>query len=264
MRLQNILFIALGLVAFSSCSVYRAGQTPDDVYYSPGRSDDSYVMVDNGRRGYDNADSYYTPEDNYLRMRVRDRNRWSAIDQYNYMNDWQYTPGYGGFYSPYSYYNPYSWYSPYGINAYWNSFYMWNSYYNPYYNYMIIGGGKTNPIVYNNAVRTYSRGSYINSGGYNTRNAYSNGGRTTIGSPGGRYNTSNGGSYYNNNSGGLRRGYTDRNSGSYVPSNNSAPVRSYQPATPSYSPSYSPGARGGGSSGGGGGVPSRPSGRGGR
>jgi len=95
----------LAIVALSSCSVYRSGQTPDDVYFSPTRSEDSYVTVDNNKRGtsYSRNDSYYTPDDNYLRMRVRDRNRWSSFDNYAYMNDWQYNGGYYGAYSPYGY-----------------------------------------------------------------------------------------------------------------------------------------------------------------
>ncbi len=103
MRFRNILPVFLAMAVLTSCSVYRSGQTPDDVYYSPGRTqEDSYMTVDNTRKGrsygrYDNT----SPDDNYLRMRVRDRYRWSAFDNYSALNDWQYNGGYYGMYNPY-------------------------------------------------------------------------------------------------------------------------------------------------------------------
>src|SRR6188768_4071602 len=116
MKLRNILPVLLAITALTSCSVYRSGQTPDDVYYSPGRTQDSYVTVENTRRGrsYDRYENT-SPEDNYLRMKARDPYRWSTFDSYSsYMNDWQYNSGYSGYYSPYSYSGIYGGYSPYG------------------------------------------------------------------------------------------------------------------------------------------------------
>src|ERR1044072_2215911 len=166
MNVRNILPVILAIAAFSSCTVYRGSQTPDDVYFSPAPAEeDSYLTVNNNKKGssysrYDNSD----PDDNALRMKVRDRssNRWSSFDNYTYMNDWQYNGGYYGmyspYYSPYAYnaygyggygygmgmgFGPYAYYNPWSFNSYWNSYYAWNSYYNPYCGAIIVGSGKT-------------------------------------------------------------------------------------------------------------------------
>ncbi len=268
MRFRNILPVFLAMVALSSCSVYRSGQTPDDVYYSPGPSqEDSYMTVDNTRKGrsygrYDNTN----PDDNYLRMRVRDRYRWSAFDNYSTLNDWQYNGGYYGMYNPYysgigynmmGYnmgmgFGPYGYYNPWSFNSYWNSYYHWNSYYNPYCPGIIVGSYKTNPVVYN-SVRNFNMATYNNNTGYNNRNR-SGGGRPIYQSNNGRYNTRND-SYYTPNSnsgGGLRRVYPSNSSNdTYRPSSSPAPVRTYSPS--------SSGGSSRGSSGGSGGGGSRPS-----
>src|SRR5687768_9291340 len=105
------LIIAAGtaVVVLSSCSVYRSGQTPDDVYYSPAPEKGAaaaYVEADGDRdegrrryneRSYNGYDDYATQDDRWLMMRVRNRYRWSIFDDYSY-------------YSPYSnwHYNPYN------------------------------------------------------------------------------------------------------------------------------------------------------------
>ena len=90
-----IIPIASALVLLSSCSVYREGQTPDDVYYSPARTQQGadYVQADNGREDgrryrsrdtYNGYDDYAGVDDRWLMMRVRNRSRWSLFDDYNY------------------------------------------------------------------------------------------------------------------------------------------------------------------------------------
>ncbi|OQP40867.1 hypothetical protein A4H97_14760 [Niastella yeongjuensis] len=261
------------MIALSSCSVYRSGQTPDDVYFSPApTADDSYVTVNNTKRGsrYDNSN----PEDNYLSMRQYG-SRWNQFDDYN---DWQYNGGYYGGYSPYTPYSsfgpsfyggyggygggfyggygigmPYAmgFYNPWAINTYnpyFNSYYYWNSYYNPYAGGIIVGGSKGNPVAYK-AVRNFNMSSYTNRT-YSTRNTSNN--RPIYTNPNGRYNTSNNNG---NTSGGLRRSNDSyyspgqRSTPTYTPS--SAPVRTYSPS--------SGGSYGGSSGGGGGSSPSRPS-----
>ncbi|MBO9201836.1 MULTISPECIES: hypothetical protein [Niastella] len=270
MRLRNILPVMLAIATLSSCSVYRSGQTPDDVYYSPGRTvDDSYLTVDNPRKGrsYDRYDNS-NPEDNYLRMRQYG-SRWNTFDSYN---DWQYNGGYYGGYSPYtpysSFYGPsmysgyggfyggygigmpyaYGYYNPWAMtafNPYFSSFYYWNSYYNPYCGGMIVSA-KSNPVAYQ-SVRNFNLSSYTNNN-YNNRNVNSN--RPIYNSANGRYNTSN--SNNNGNSGGLHRSLS--NDSYYSPSQRSSSSPSYTPSTPvrSYSPSYGGGSSGGSSGGGGG------------
>lgn len=239
-------------VAFSSCSTaYKNTQTPDDVYYSPTRPQDEYVRIEKREdRGYrqETSDTYY--EDRYLRMRVRDRYRWSALDDFYFNNTYAY--------NYYGYSN--NWNNP------WNNYYAWNNYYNPYYyggyygghfggNYY--GGGIKYPI---NTVRpsrpvAFNPNSYGNSPSrpanaraqgsnysqYNNRNNSYNSNRNNTGY---RYNNSNSSSSRSNNS-------------SYTPpannnNNNSTntPTRSYTPPASSSSSSSS-GSSSGGSSGGG-------------
>ena len=82
-----VLLLALTVAALSSCTTaYKSGQTPDDVYYSPTRPSAEYVSVekqdDRYYRGTD--EDYY--EDRFLRMRINDRYRWSALDDYYFYN----------------------------------------------------------------------------------------------------------------------------------------------------------------------------------
>ena len=78
------LLIALSVVAFSSCTtVYKSGQTPDDVYYSPARPDND--DQNNNNQDQDQAKNE-TQEDNRVRMYVHDR-RWRDFDDdYSYNN----------------------------------------------------------------------------------------------------------------------------------------------------------------------------------
>jgi len=161
--------IIAGLVSsvlVTSCSVYRSGQTPDDVYYSPSRqSSAAYVQTanrdDSRYNAYDEG-SYY--DNNYLRMRVHNRSRWSAFDNYGY-NDFGYSPMIGsGFNMGYGYANPFS----YSYNNYFNSYMNWNSFYNPYYPSYIIVSPSKNPIGYNK-VRNFNMSNYTNTR-YNNNN----------------------------------------------------------------------------------------------
>src|ERR1700755_1626789 len=112
-----ILFTVVAVTAFSSCSVYRSGEktyTADDVYYSPTRPGAAAAYVETDRQngnGYYRTDDTYNSDDRWLRMRVRDRYRWSAFDDYAW-NDWTY--GSMAYSSPFSY-------SPYYFNNYWNN-----------------------------------------------------------------------------------------------------------------------------------------------
>ena len=162
MNFRIILVALIGIAAFSSCTTaYRTGQTPDDVYYSPARGGAAYANIDqqrDGRGSYsknDNRLDYYNPDDRWLRMRVMNRYRWSAFDDYDW-NDWRYNSW------AYTSYSPYSW------NIYWNNYYRWNSWYNPYCGGIIVVNPKTNPTVYTK-VRNFSLNSYTNTN-YNTSN----------------------------------------------------------------------------------------------
>lgn len=112
MKSVLLLLSIFAIVATSCTSVYKTGQTPDDVYYSPLPPGDDYVRVEKSDKGkYRYSDDYY--DDRYLRMKVRNRYLW------NDLNDWYYYERYGSVYNYYfgSYYNPYN---------------NWHYYYNPY------------------------------------------------------------------------------------------------------------------------------------
>lgn len=133
----KILLFGLIAAVFTGCSsVYRASQTPDDVYFSPAK--------EGARKATGKQDRYEdyvsSQDDRYLRMKVRDRERWSMIDDYSYWNDSRYIPYYNynsyrnSFYSPFAWNN---WYSPFGLSPYGISLtYNWNSGYYYYPNYM--------------------------------------------------------------------------------------------------------------------------------
>ena len=256
MTLRTVLPAIIAIAAFSGCvSAYRTGQTPDDVYYSPAREGAAYAQIDqrrDGRGSYRNND-YYSYDDRWLRMRVANRYRWSAFDDYDWY-DWRYNTW------SYHHYSPYYW------NTYWNNYYYWNSWYNPYYGSIIVVNPKTNPVVYGK-VRDFSLSSYTNTN-YNNTNAarrfnrpkgqYSNGAR---------YNNSN--SRYDNNnnslgssirkifSGSGSNGNSSR-SGSYSPGSE-RPTRTYTPPPSSTGSSSRSGGSSGSSGGSSGGGVSRPS-----
>jgi len=155
---------ALLLVSLNGCSVYRNSPTPDDVYYSPGAPAVAAASSQNN-----NSDYYSTPNDNYVKMRVQNPEKWSYFDDYNY--DY-----YGGGFTPYSAYGPgvalsigfgSGYYSPYygGFGyyspmSYYNSYYAWNNFYNPYYGGVVVVNGK------NNAAPAYTRMSNFNPSAY--------------------------------------------------------------------------------------------------
>lgn len=230
----NLLIGAVLLVSISSCSTaYRSGQTPDDLYYSPGRVQDEYVRVEKNDDRYYDGDEYY--EDRYLRMRVQNRYQWSVLDDYYFNSPYSYNY-YGGAFLGSSFNNP------------WSSYHMWNNYYNPYggfyngYGYYgghggYYGGGfgggpivivsprvtaPARPITFNPSSygtsnpRQNTSNSYYNNSRNNSRNYYNSGNNNS------RYNNnnSNRNSYNNGNSG--------RNSG-YESQTRSTPDRSYNP-----------------------------------
>lgn len=112
---SKYLLLAIFSAFIVGCSSsYKTAQTPDDVYFSTEKpSTDNYVQVRKTNNHYYTADEYY--EDRMLKMMVRDRTRWSEVD------DWYY---YNNQYANYSYNR--NWNDP------WNSFSYWNYNYNPY------------------------------------------------------------------------------------------------------------------------------------
>ncbi len=244
----TLFFLASSIVVLSSCSsMYKAGQTPDDVYYSPAPQRERVVAAS----GDDQPEYYSTnPSDQYVRLKSADQARWSYFDDYNYYDSY-YAPGYAGAY----YGSGYGIYSGWGIGlgifspfSYWNSYYAWNSYYNPYFYNPYYGGGVVivNP-KYGSGGTAYNHLRTFNPASYRTVSSNVNNNR---------YYTPNASQSYYNNRNSSRNGNMNRssnyqgnmNSNNYRPANNNS---SYQPSSQpvrSYTPS---------SSGGGGGI-SRP------
>ncbi len=135
-----------GFLLASCSSVYRSGQTPDDVYYSPAKE-----VVKTEKEEEKVEEKTASSEDQYLKMKVRNRYRWTSIDDYEYWNDTRYnhcncqcTHSTGYYYNPY--YNPI----------------RFSSWSNPYYPVLVFGNTKT---IYGNTsgsnvkaygVRTYN------------------------------------------------------------------------------------------------------------
>jgi hypothetical protein len=83
---NRFVLLVLSIAAFTSCNVYKSGQTPDDVYYSPAKERPAYVSGDQNKKQY--QDDYVDMNDRYLRMKTLNRSRWSAFDDdYMYWND---------------------------------------------------------------------------------------------------------------------------------------------------------------------------------
>jgi hypothetical protein len=121
----KLLLLAFSAAAFSSCTtMYKSGQTPDDVYFSPAR--DYGEAVATTKRPPADEPVYYSGEDRMIMMGINDY-RWRYLN-----NDYAYSPY--SYYNNYSAYNRHGYYNSYGsyYNPYYNDFYS-NYYYNPYY-----------------------------------------------------------------------------------------------------------------------------------
>jgi hypothetical protein len=247
----KFLLLALTIAGFTSCkTMYKSNQTPDDVYYSPVRGEVENTSKKNEEE--DNRERYETAQnqdDNYLRMRVRDR-RWSYLDDYDFYYDRNYTfnrfnYNYGYTYTPFGYnYN-------FGFSG--NPSCYCNCYPSPLHPGVIVYNAK--PV----APRRGNMGGYRNGGFNNNNNNFDpkSGNSNSGGRPVRGYNNSNGERYNNSNNsnskglGGLIRRVISSESPSSSgnnnnSNNNSQPVRSYNS-------SPSGGSSSGGSSGGGGG-----------
>jgi hypothetical protein len=252
MRYQILLYCLVAATITGCSSVYKASQTPDDVYYSPARAG-----VQKQTAKTDRYENYLASEDDqYLRMKIRNRDRWSGIDDYSYWNDSRYVPMYNYNYDyyrnnmyntyawnnwnmPYSgfYYNPYSYGfgSGFGGGIYMNGYYPrytygYNSYgYNPYGGATFISKNPTrvlSPSVNRPNLNSYRNGLYDNSN--TNRNLQNTGGTLKrVFSP-------------NVNA----RTYSNENTRSYSNENTfSSPQRTYSPSS---SGSSSSGSSGGG------------------
>lgn len=183
------LLLVLTVAAFSSCSTaYKAGQTPDDVYYSSARVVEEKKNDDRNRNRYEPANDYE------ITMGIRDR-RWRDFRfDYEYRN------------SPYYY-------------ATCNT-YSYGYYYNPYYYPWAIYTGR---ITYSPPVNTTPRMVNLNAyNGYNTKVASGKTtGTVTWSNPATQYNNSNRSSTRREGRQIILPSVNSNNSRTYSPSSNS-------------------------------------------
>jgi hypothetical protein len=154
-----VIMIVISCIGMSCTSLQQTTVTAtDDLYYTPSKdaatkqtaqtnNNGDNNQLDNGSdEGYQDYQSY--PDDRYLRLKVGNRNRWDAIDDFGYWNDprynYSYYPSYGGWNNWYSGMYGNSWYNPFGINMGfgWGGYspYM-SSYYNMGWGYNDFGFG---------------------------------------------------------------------------------------------------------------------------
>lgn len=106
MNLKILLFV-VSVVAFSSCStMYKSGQTPDDVYYSPVRPADYDPEVEKVKQEI-KPSTRVGYQDRQIVMSIYDR-RWRYFDDDYNCNYDPYRYGYscGYYYNPYYYSSP--------------------------------------------------------------------------------------------------------------------------------------------------------------
>jgi len=226
-RLYIALLSGILLTSLNSCSTYKSGTTPDDLYYSQGKQPGEIA----GTEGT-NPDYYSTPNENYVKMRVQNPDKWSYFDDYNYDYYGSSSPyGYGstsslsvGFSAGYSpWYGGFGYYSP---LSYCNSYYAWNSFYNPYYyGTVVVVTGK------NYSTPSYTRMSSFNPSAYQNRYYHS----PTFTN----HSNSANSNYYNAN----RNGQTNTNYDSRF--NGSRPSFSIPARTSTFSTGGGGGSRGG-------------------
>ena len=223
----RILVLAAGIATLTSCtSLYKTGQTPDDVYYSPARPVSEYVQSDytsnDGNQSYQEYQDSYR-DDRFLRLSIGNPYYLSCYNTYDGF-DWRYNA-----YATY-------WDGP------WNNYWAWNNFYNPYgYYYMAPVGGYIGSHALAYSSTPISKPVAFSNSSYNSPNSA----RYVYRSNGTYYNPGTGAPRYNNGNGTYMPGTSQSNS--LNNSNTYTPSRSYAPA---------PSAPSGG--GGGGGGVSRP------
>lgn len=140
------------VIVFGSCTTaYKSGQTPDDVYFSPAKQKEEYVRVEKDEDNqYKKTDEDYAyNDDRYLRMKVRNRDRWSYLDDY-YRDPYAYSYNRTYYYNEMCCCNPRTY---------------WNDYYNPY---------STRVVYINPKLPTINRPRTYNLHVFNTPNANTN------------------------------------------------------------------------------------------
>lgn len=239
--MKTKLFLTLILIAtLTSCStIYKTGQTPDDVYYSPARAiatgatqTEEPAPEQYGRSFNDQSNYSYNSEDRMIRMGIND-SRYRYLDNNYGYSPYSFSYGSHAFGGNYLYDNSY--------NPYFTNLYYGNYYYNPYYNTYPVYVVKDGPLK-----TTTPRTTNLNGYGRN----YNNNNGATLLAPHPNYNnsgrnrTSTLGNFLNRV---ITPSTNNSNTSNYTPAQNS---RTYTPAATnnnsSSNNSSSGGSKGGG------------------
>jgi hypothetical protein len=177
---NSLLFTLLGLGLFvTSCSTaYKSDQTPDDVYYSPGRPAAEKVDIVKDQTQRDQYENYVNNTDEqFLRMKVGNYYRWNMLDDYSYWNDSRYDFSHFNYYSSIGYSNYYghnNWNFGWGT-GFFRPNYSWG---NPYYTLVTYYNPKTSVgRPSESGISAYKNKNYTNTNTYysgNVKSSYNN------------------------------------------------------------------------------------------
>lgn len=186
-------FIA-SLLLMSCSSSKRMASTVDDLYYSP---TPEYVNKEREEKNEKEIDEQR--EENFLRNKVRNRNRWQRIDDFSYWNDTRYNFNHCGCNNTFTNWNTYynGWINPYTNLWVGNCGNTWN---NPFYTFVPYIAPTVKPINTNWAsnVKSFNNNNYNNNNmTYNPKAGYSNNNNTATNNPRTSRPSTNGG-FFNN------------------------------------------------------------------
>lgn len=140
----KLFFIVIFAASLAGCStIYKTGQTPDDVYYSPvraistGASENDNTPPTQYISGINQNNYYSNSEDRMIRMGISD-SRYRYLDNNYGYSPYNFSYGYGNIGSSYLYDNSFS--------PYYSNLYYGNYYYNPYYNSYPVYITKSGPL----------------------------------------------------------------------------------------------------------------------
>ena len=179
--MKNTLLFALlgiGLLSTGCSTAYQSDQTPDDVYYSPGRPMEERVNTRVEEEKKQQYDEYVSNmDDRFLRMKVSNYNRWFMLDDYTYWNDSRYDFNRYNLYG--SGWNNYHWNKLGGYVGsgwgYYDYYYPNAGWYNPKATIITYYGGKipTPGTTSGSAITAYRNKTYNNNNngniGYNSK-----------------------------------------------------------------------------------------------
>lgn len=180
----NFIFLSVVMALISSCTAYKNGQTPDNVYAAPTKPANSYANTQNNEDYYADRENY--ADDQYLRMMAmsQNRSRWSSINDFDYWyrpsySNWGY--GYGKYY-PGGFYGNVGWSNGYNYDPYCGCYNPWNPWYGTgpvvvvtkYPVYVAPSNSPSSLRGYRNNSYDNTNRSYQNKSSYNKDNNYNN------------------------------------------------------------------------------------------